>query len=129
MHVVGIDPAIAVNGKICDACTKPLQKPARVDDCRMLHLGGDEVAVGDLFLEVNTLEGVIVGFAAAARKNDFAGVAVQQMCYLAPGLLYGFPCGYPCPVVTGRITEGSSSTARIAEATSGATGVLALKSR
>ena len=62
-------------------------------------LRGDDVIALVAMGEEHTLEGEVVGLAAAARENNFIVVAAEQCCDLAASNLKGNLClnGSPMP--------------------------------
>jgi hypothetical protein len=51
---------------------------------------------------------VVVGFGAAARKDNLTRLASQKTSYLTSRLVDRFSCRLPGPVIAGRVAERAS---------------------
>ncbi len=71
----------------------------------MLDGRGNDVVTFVPIGKGGTLNGVIVGFAAAAGKHHLFRYAMQQIRHLAAGLVNGISCLSAVPMRTGRIAE------------------------
>ena len=128
-QIVGVDPARAVNGQIGHPRAQAFEKPARLDDRRMLDPRGDDVIALVAKGEEHALEGKVVGLAATARENDLVVLAAEQRRHLAARRLEGSLCRSRRPMPARRIAVMILKKRRIAAATAGSIGVLALWSR
>ena len=103
--ILGVDPPGSVDGKISHARAKPFEKPARLDDRRMLDAGGDDVTALVAQGKEDALERKVVGLAAAAGENNLIAVAAEHGGDLAArGLKGGLGCGRG-PMPARRIAE------------------------
>ena len=83
--VARVNAARAVDRQVRYPRAQPFEKPARLDDRRVLDSGGDDVIALVAQGEKYAFEGQVIGLTAAARKNDFIIVTTKQCCYLAAG--------------------------------------------
>lgn len=124
-HVLWIDQACPVDGKVCDRSAQPLEKRAGGKNGGMLDGRGDDVRSAARRGEVRALDGKVVRFAAAACEHDLIGRGAEQFRdlltrppqrrfrrALAQWPLEGLP-------------NASSRNGRIASVTAGSIGVLA----
>ena len=72
-HVLGIDPARAIDRKVSDSSAEPFEKPARSKNSGMLDRRGDDVRAFAVQREECALDCQIVCFAASAGENDLVG--------------------------------------------------------
>src|SRR5262249_38087709 len=82
-----------------------LEKPARLDDGRVLDRRGDDVISPVLECEEHALEREVVGLAAAAREHDLIPGAAEQSRYLATGCVQSILGRDARPMSAGRISE------------------------
>lgn len=106
-----------------------LKKTTRIDDSGMLHLRCDEVSFGCLLGEEHALQRVIVGFASPLVKTTSFGLHSSSTATCARAFSMARFAGSPAQCSLEGLPNGSAKTPRMASATSGATGVLALKSK
>ena len=87
--ILGVDPPGSVDWKISHARAKPFEKPAGLDDCRMLDAGRDDVIALVAQGKEDALERKIVGLAAAAGEDNLFAVAAEHDGDLAARRLEG----------------------------------------
>ncbi len=86
---VQVKASLAVNTKAGHPVALALPHGHGLQDGRMLHAGGDNVALVLLGFQGRP-DGAVVAFGAAGGEDDFAGLAVQHCSYLLACRLHVF---------------------------------------
>ena len=102
--IVRVDAPKAITSQVCRRRANAFEKPARVNNCRMLHLGGNYVAIRSSACEEHPLESVIVGFTSTASEYDFTYVATEQPSNLHSSFVDRLFRRTASPVAARRIT-------------------------
>ncbi len=84
LYIFGVDIAVTVGLDIAYFKADALEHGHAVHNGVMLKSAGDQVlfALG-CQLEGSALDGPVISLAAAARKEDLAGVCIQSLCHLS----------------------------------------------
>src|SRR5262249_6279102 len=103
LHLVGIDPAVAVHVEVRDIEALRLQPLAGSQDGVVLDLGGDEVSAPAR--ERQSLQTEVVGFRPARGEHDLLRRHAQEARHAIPRLIETGACFAPEAVDAGRIAE------------------------
>jgi hypothetical protein len=95
----------------------------------MFHFGGNNVSIRRSTCEEHPVESVIISLTSATREYDLISFTTEQPSNLHSSFVNRLPRRAASPLAARRITVWPSTIILIASTTSGAVGVLALKSR
>ena len=102
--IVRVDASKAIDSQVRHRRTKPFEEPTGIDNCRMFHLGGNDVSIRSSTCEEHPLESVIVGFTSTTREYDFIYFAAEQPSNLHSSFVHRLPRRAASPVAARRIT-------------------------
>src|SRR5882672_8372069 len=125
-HVVRIDAAVSVHRQVRHCGAQPVKEPARIDDSGMFHLRCDEVSFGLPHSEEHALQ--LASLPPLVKTISF-GLHSSRVATWARAFSRARFAGSPAQCPLEGLPNGSAKTPCMASATSGAMGVLALKSK
>jgi hypothetical protein len=103
--ILRINPTIWIDSDIDYLRPKLFKKLAGVKDSRMLDLGCDDMIPSFLESKEDALNGMIVGFTAAAGKDNLLREAVEEFRHLLARMLNGLLSWSSRPVLTRGIAK------------------------
>jgi hypothetical protein len=124
--IIGIDQACPVDRKVGDPGAQALEEATWRQDRRMLDLACDDMIGAVAPGEEDALQGQIVGLAAAACNTTSPGRQPSSAATCPPAASTRARAGIPAQWPLKGLPKASSRSGRMASATRGSIGVLAL---